>query len=37
LHSSAKPLIQLLQTDFFLCKKNTRLENLFDDAWKFNW
>jgi hypothetical protein len=20
----------------FLCKKNTRLKNLFDDAWKFN-
>jgi hypothetical protein len=20
----------------FLCKKNTRLKNLFDDAWRFN-
>jgi hypothetical protein len=23
-------------TSRFLCKKNTRLKNLFDDAWKFN-
>jgi hypothetical protein len=22
--------------DLFLCKKNTRLKNLFDAAWKFN-
>jgi hypothetical protein len=22
--------------DLSLCKKNTRLKNLFDDAWKFN-
>jgi hypothetical protein len=36
LQLSAQPLIQLLQTDFFLCKKNTLLKNLFDDAWKFN-
>jgi hypothetical protein len=36
LQPSAKPLIQLLQTGLFLCKKNTRLKNLFDAAWKFN-
>jgi hypothetical protein len=36
LQPNAKPLIQLLQTGFFLRKKNTRLKNLFDDAWKFN-